>query len=119
IRPPAPSREEETRAGLFGLDPSKHRLIAEGANDDTVVVMETNVRNGPWAAGGFATVRDIDLSSPSAAPNELFGSNHHEEASGFQRPRFVNALTLGGSVRPLGVPLQGDQLARIASVRMT
>jgi type II secretory pathway pseudopilin PulG len=83
IRLPATSGEEETRAGLFGLDPSKHRLIAEGANDDTVVVIETTIRNGP-GRGRRAALRRCGTSTfPAALRMTCSGATTTKRLSGF------------------------------------
>ena len=68
---------EDPRAGIFGYD----RLTSLDAITDgtatTMAVVETAESNGPWKAGGPATVRGLDPSrQPYIGPGHQFGGTH-------------------------------------------
>jgi prepilin-type processing-associated H-X9-DG protein len=72
---------EDPRAGIFGYD----RLTPLGAITDgtatTMAAAETAESNGPWKAGGPATVRGLDPSrQPYIGPGRQFGGTHRDGA---------------------------------------
>jgi prepilin-type processing-associated H-X9-DG protein len=79
------------RAGFFGYDRSITSDDFQAGTTYTMAVVETNLDNGPWAAGGPATVRGLD---PTVAhyvgPDRPFGGLH---------PGGANVLWGDGSVR--------------------
>ena len=79
------------RAGVFGYD-RRTRLadIKDGASNTSLLV-ETNLSNGPWTAGGPATLRGLDPSRrPYIGQGREFGGLHRGG---------VNVAFADGSVR--------------------
>ncbi|QDV34843.1 DUF1559 family PulG-like putative transporter [Tautonia plasticadhaerens] len=71
----------DPRAGVFGFD----RLTPPGAITDgtatTMAAAETTESNGPWKAGGPATVRGLDPSrQPYIGRGRQFGGTHRDGA---------------------------------------
>ena len=50
----------DPRAGLFGYDQTTRPAEIKDGMATTVALVETSTRNGPWKAGGFATLRGLD-----------------------------------------------------------
>ena len=65
------------RAGVFGYDrQTRIADITDGASE-TMMLAETTSANGPWTAGGPATVRGIDLKhQPYIGRGRQFGGAH-------------------------------------------
>jgi len=85
--------EDHPRAGVFGYD---RRTGTGGIKDgasNTLLLAETGVANGPWTAGGTATVRGLDPSRrPYLGRGRQFGGLHRGG---------VNVAFADGSVRLL------------------
>jgi hypothetical protein len=64
-------------AGFFGCE---RELKVEDIKDglaNTLAVMETNAKIGPWTAGNFATIRPVDpATAPYFGTGRPFGSGH-------------------------------------------
>jgi hypothetical protein len=109
----------DPKAGFFGYDRTVARCDIKDGTSNTLTVIETSDDNGPWAAGGQATVRGLD---PDAQPylgrGRPFGTVHYA-------PRFVgtaqapaNAAFADGLVRTLNESISArtfEALATIAS----
>ena len=84
--------EKHARAGVFG----HARRVAPGQIPDgaenTLLVIESEQNNGPWAQGGHATVRGFNPNNlPYHGPGRQFGGLHFDE------PRFlVGRVNYGG-----------------------
>jgi hypothetical protein len=73
------------------------------------MVIETATANGPWAAGGPATVRGLKLQGASyLGRNGQFGSEHR---SGSSKALFVDA-----SVRTLSASLDPSVFEALATI---
>lgn len=82
----------DRRAGFFGYDRKTMRSDIQDKLAFTMTVAETRSENGPWAAGGPATVRGIDPEGPAYISKKgQFG--WHSSSSG------CNILLADGSVR--------------------
>jgi hypothetical protein len=69
----------DRRAGFFGYDRilTQQGLQRARGESRTLMVMETAFENGPWAAGGFPTVRGLDPGQrPFLGPGRPFGGIH-------------------------------------------
>jgi len=69
------------RAGVFGHDrQTRIADIVDGASQ-TMLVAETTAANGPWTAGGPATVRGLDPArQPYIGAGRQFGGSHADGA---------------------------------------
>jgi hypothetical protein len=92
----------DRRAGFFGYDRTIGPRDVKDGTSNTLMVIETSADNGPWAAGGRATVRGVDPDeAPFIGKGRPFGTIHYT-------PRFVgtpqapvNGALADGSVRCL------------------
>jgi hypothetical protein len=92
---------EDLRAGCFGYDRTVTRKDMKRGTGFTVVVMETTNQNGPWAAGGFSTVRGLDPDNkPYLGQNQQFGIRHLQPIL-FQSNSTCTVALADGSVRCL------------------
>jgi prepilin-type processing-associated H-X9-DG protein len=85
--------DTDRNAGVFGYDRQTSRdAVQEGRGaSETMMVAETALDNGPWAAGGPATVRGLDPGrQPYIGRGCQFGGLH---------PGGLNVLFVDGSVR--------------------
>jgi hypothetical protein len=79
------------RAGVFGYERIVTRKDVVGGISFTLMATETAHENGPWLAGGPATVRGVDPKEPHLfGPGRAFGGLHHGG---------LNVLAVDGSVR--------------------
>jgi prepilin-type processing-associated H-X9-DG protein len=99
----------DKRAGVFGYDRKTRAEDIKDGNSTTLLAIETARDNGPWTAGGWATVRGLENGGPPyLGRGGQFGSSH--------RGGVTNALFVDGSVRCLGTvaPNVFEALATIA-----
>ncbi len=54
-----------SQVGIFGYDRQTRLSDVKDGLSRTIMVIETEVDNGPWPAGGFATTRGLDSTRPS------------------------------------------------------
>ncbi len=67
----------DPKAGFFGYDRTYSFADAQRGVTFTIVSMETASENGPWAAGGWPTVRGLDPARrPYLGPGHQFGGIH-------------------------------------------
>ncbi|HMC64041.1 MAG TPA: DUF1559 domain-containing protein [Gemmataceae bacterium] len=67
----------DPRAGFFGYDRKCRFADAERGVSSTLVALETASENGPWAAGGWPTVRGLDPDrQPYLGVGGQFGGIH-------------------------------------------
>jgi prepilin-type processing-associated H-X9-DG protein len=101
---------DHPRAGAFSHD--QPRKVKDAAN--TLVMLETQSDNGPWAAGGSPTLRFIPRGEPTPiAQGGAFGAMHHESRWG-KVSAAANGLFADGSVRTLGADTGPEVLAAMA-----
>jgi hypothetical protein len=84
---------DHPRAGLFGNERGVTRAEVVAGTSTTMMVLETAQQPGPWLAGGFPTVRDLDPQETSySGTGRPFGGLHRD---------IVLILWVDGAVRPL------------------
>ena len=108
----APSLPEgDPRAGIFGYDRQTTLAEIKDGASFTMAVIETMDRNGPWTAGGHATVRGVDpAKQPYLGRDRQFGGAHGQDGGAM-------VLFADGSVRFLAAttsPRTFEALATIA-----
>ena len=65
------------RAGVFGYDHQTRMVDIKDGASTTMLLAETTFANGPWTAGGPATVRGLDPErQPYVGPDRQFGGSH-------------------------------------------
>jgi prepilin-type processing-associated H-X9-DG protein len=99
---------DEPGAGLFRYDaPTRVADVKKGLAN-TLVLLETADRPGPWIAGGPTSVRPLDPArEPYLGPGRPFGGTHFGGA---------NAAFADGSGRFLSNSISPDVLERLACI---
>lgn len=65
------------RAGVFGYDRQTSMSDIKDGASNTMLLAETTIANGPWTAGGPASVRGLDpRRQPYIGRGRQFGGNH-------------------------------------------
>jgi hypothetical protein len=95
-------------SGMFGYDRTISPADLNAGASYTMLITETAWCNGPWAAGGFATVRGLDPQKiPYLGKNRPFGGLH---------PHIVNILYADSTVRPFAEDASASEFARLATI---
>jgi hypothetical protein len=106
------------RAGFFGYARRiKPDDITDGVSH-TIIAIETASANGPWAAGGFATVRGIDPDeAPHVGRGRPFGTTHNVQRP-FMRtpPTAANAAMADGATRRISDGISAATLQALATI---
>jgi Protein of unknown function (DUF1559) len=92
----------DPRAGVFGYDRRIGPQYVPDGTSNTLLILETARDNGPWAAGGPATVRGLDPADrPHLGTGRPFGGTHFAENSVLGRGSSIgcNMALVDGSVR--------------------
>ena len=72
---------EDPRAGIFGYERSASLSDIKDGTSTTMMLAETAWNNGPWTAGGPATVRGLDPQGPPyVGKHGQFGGKHGDGA---------------------------------------
>jgi hypothetical protein len=110
LGPDAASRPaHDPLAGIFGYDRRTRREDIKNGVSNTLLVIETAAVNGPWTAGGPATVRGFTpVLIPFLGPGGQFGSRHS--------PQVTNAAFADASVRSLTESIDPGVLQAAVSV---
>jgi hypothetical protein len=95
--------KESPRAGVFGYERTISSKDITDGTSTTLLAAETAVNNGPWAAGGSATVRYADpIDQPYVGIGRPFGQLHGTQLwPGFTQA-FTVAVFVDSSVRSIG-----------------
>lgn len=96
------------RAGIFGYDRRTRVADVRDGVSTTMMLAETASANGPWTAGGPATVRGLDPSrQPYVGRGRQFGGTHRGG---------VNAAFADGSVRCLSESIDPKVFEALATI---
>jgi hypothetical protein len=99
----------DPNCGFFGYDRTITKDDVTAGLSYTMIAAETAWQNGPWAQGGFATVRGLDpADQPYTGPGRPFGGLH---------PGIVNILYADGTVRPFRDDAPSEQFAQMATLK--
>jgi hypothetical protein len=108
------------KAGLFGYDRKTKCSDVQDGESTTIMVVETNFENGPWAAGGFGTVRGIDPNGTKYfGTTGQFGSLHRTQESSPLKPfppQASNCVFVDGSVRLLNDTIDPTTFEALATI---
>ena len=73
--------KEHPRVGIFGYDRQTRIEDIKDGTANTMMLAETAAANGPWIAGGTATVRGLDpAQTPYVGRNRQFGGHDRDGA---------------------------------------
>lgn len=101
--------EKSPLAGVFGYDRRTTRDDVTRGVSTTISVVETAQDNGPWAAGGPATVRGLDPARrPYVGWGRPFGGLH---------PGGMNVLFVGGRAQFMAESAAPEVLESLATIR--
>jgi hypothetical protein len=90
----------DKRNGFFGYDRQVTLKDVTDGIGNTIMIMETSVDNGPWAAGGRPTLRGVDLDDePFIGRGRQFGGMHLRGGFFERHVPIVNCAMGDGSVR--------------------
>lgn len=96
------------RAGVFGYDRQTRPADIKDGASTTMMLGETTSANGPWTAGGAATVRGLDPArQPYIGRGRQFGGTHRGG---------VNMLFADGSVRFLNESIHPKVFESLATI---
>jgi prepilin-type processing-associated H-X9-DG protein len=108
---------DDKRAGIFGYDRSVRLQDIKDGTSSTIIIMETAMEQGPWAAGGPATVRGLDPSrQPYLALEGQFGLKHRADTFFRTNPVGSNVAFADGSVRWLLSSVSSETLEALATI---
>jgi hypothetical protein len=104
--------------GFFGHDRQTRLEDVKDGAATTIMVIETSWKNGPWTAGGYPTVRGLELTGePYLGAGGQFGSNHTGgSVFSLSRPTLTNALFVDGSVRSLTNAIKPEVFEALATI---
>jgi prepilin-type processing-associated H-X9-DG protein len=91
---------DSPRAGFFGYERVLTFEDIKDGTGTTIMVIETDVQLGPWAAGGTPTLRFVDPEDqPYIGVSRPFGGLHQVDRGWFRKSRVANVAFVDGSVR--------------------
>jgi len=105
--------------GAFGYDRQITFSDVKDGTSNTLMVLESARETGPWAQGGFSTVRSLDPENkPYLGPTHPFGGTHFSENNVFNRGHSIgcNGLMMDGSIRFLRDSTSPDVLEAMATI---
>jgi hypothetical protein len=106
--------------GLFGYDRVVNIKEIEDGPANTLALIETTQKLGPWAAGGQATVRGFDPGQrPYLGKEGAFGGDHRGSRGWrfFDMPVKANAGLVDGSVRRFTESTDPKIIEAMATIR--
>jgi hypothetical protein len=110
----------DPKAGVFGYDRKTKLADVTDGVATTIMVIETNFENGPWGAGGFATVRGADPDGTKyLGTTGQFGSLHRiKESTPFKPfpPQVSNCVFVDGSVRQLAETIDSATFEALTTI---
>jgi hypothetical protein len=92
--------------GVWGYDRQTKVSDLVDASSATISLVETNLKPGPWLAGGPPTVRGADTAAPYIGPGRQFGGLHTS----------CPAAMLDGSVRQLASEIDPAAFAAMSTI---
>jgi hypothetical protein len=108
---------EDPQAGFFGYERQIRIADIRDGTSCTAAVIETTVGIGPWAAGGFGTVRGLDADETSyLAVDGPFGIKHKTDTWFRSNPVIANTAFADASVRALQADLAPEVLRALATI---
>ncbi len=109
----------DPKCGVFGYDRRVRFADVKDGLSQTLLFLETADANGPWLAGGAATVRPVDPGRrPYVGESGAFGGGHRpkNEWRFASVPVVANAAMADGSVRTLTASVSDQTLEALATM---
>ena len=107
----------DPKAGVFGYDRKTKFADVTDGHSTTIMVIETNFENGPWGAGGFSSIRGIDLEgSAYLGTVGQFGSLHRAQGALLFYPGCSNCTYVDGSVRCISKTIDSKVFEAMATI---
>jgi hypothetical protein len=107
----------DPRAGYFGY---QRRIMPKDVADgtsNTIMILETGFKNGPWTAGGYATVRGIDVEdTPYIGEGKQFGLKHRSDKWFRTNPLFAMVCLGDGSCKGLKETISPATFRALATI---
>jgi hypothetical protein len=95
--------------GVFSIDQETRLNDIRDGTSNTLLLIETCRKNGPWAAAGYSTARALDRNdTPYLGPRAQFGSGHPRGITG--------AALVDGSVHELSLNIDPAVLEALITV---
>ncbi len=111
---------DNQRAGLFSSTRTTIHADVKRGLANTALAIETLRDNGPWAAGGFATVRSVAPESlPYLGLDGQFGGKHESGIPLISVHYLTNCLFADGSVRNLSDTVGHDTFRKMCTLADT
>jgi prepilin-type N-terminal cleavage/methylation domain-containing protein len=110
---------DDPRCGVFGCDRCIGLKDVADGTSSTVAIVESYKDNGPWAAGGAATVRGLDPArQPYIAEGGPFGTTHRNPTTWqmSRLPTLATAAMLDGSVRAFSTSMNPHTFEALATI---
>jgi prepilin-type N-terminal cleavage/methylation domain-containing protein len=112
-------RSGDPKCGAFGYDRRVGLSDFKDGLSQTLLFAETRDANGPWLAGGAASLRPVDPDHrPYLGDQGAFG-RVHDEKKGWRLssvPVTTNVAMADGSVRPLATSVPDNMLEALATI---
>jgi hypothetical protein len=108
-----------SKIGAFGYDRQVAYSDVKDGPSHTLMILESARATGPWARGGFTTVRGFDPGDrPYLGEARPFGGTHITESSLFRRGHSIgcNALMMDGSVEFFSDNTSPEVLEALATI---
>ncbi len=106
--------------GFFGCERQIKLEDIKDGTANTLAIMETDWKNGPWTAGGFSTVRSLNFEdAPYVGAGRAFGSGHRRGAHWWSPTSsvvFTQAVFADGSVHTLTAEISPEVLEALATI---
>ena len=109
--------KDQPNVGFFGYYRRISRSDIRDGLESTIVALETTDRNGPWAAGGQATIRSLDLNETRyLSEGGPFGMKHKTDTFFRTNPIVANAAFADGSVRSIAADIVPEVLRALVTI---
>jgi hypothetical protein len=109
----------DSKAGVFGYDRKTKLADVTDGKATTMMAIETNSENGPWAAGGFPTLRGADPDGPDyLGYTGQFGSRHRTEETFLFKvyPQCSCCVFVDGSAHILVKPMDSQVFEALCTI---
>jgi hypothetical protein len=109
--------QTDRNAGFFGYDRKIQFADLKDGSSVTIAVIETAQGNGPWAAGGRATVRWLEPDATTYIGDDApFGLKHKTDTFFRSNPFIANVVYADGSTRALPAGIAPEAMRALVTI---